>query len=112
MAKQKLRPLLVVEDDPGLQKQLRWCFEAYDVIVAGDRSTAISELRRHEPAVVTLDLGLPPNPANETEGLATLEEILQLAPHTKVIVVTGNDERENALRAISLGAYDYYQKPI
>ena len=112
MAKQKLRPLLVIEDDPGLQKQLRWCFEAYDVIVAGDRSTAISELRHHEPAVVTLDLGLPPNPANETEGLATLEEMLQLAPYTKVIVVTGNDERENALRAISLGAYDYYQKPI
>jgi two-component system NtrC family response regulator len=112
MAKQKLMPLLIIEDDPGLQKQLRWCFEGYEVIVAGDRAKAISELRRHEPSVVTLDLGLPPDPANATEGLATLEEILQLAPHTKVIVVTGNDEKENALRAISLGAYDYYQKPI
>jgi len=109
MAKQKLMPLLIVEDDPGLQKQLRWCFEGYEVIVAGDRAKAISELRRHEPSVVTLDLGLPPDPANATEGLATLEEILQLAPHTKVIVVTGNDEKESA---ISLGAYDYYQKPI
>jgi two-component system NtrC family response regulator len=112
MAKQKLMPLLIVEDDPGLQKQLKWCFEGYEVVVAGDRSKAISELRRYEPPVVTLDLGLPPDPANATEGLATLEEILQLAPHTKVIVVTGNDEKENALRAISLGAYDYYQKPI
>ena len=112
MAKQKLIPLLVVEDDPGLQKQLKWCFEGYEVIVAGDRDKAISELRRYEPPVVTLDLGLPPDPTNATEGLATLEKILQLAPHTKVIVVTGNDDRENALRAISLGAYDYYQKPI
>jgi two-component system NtrC family response regulator len=112
MAKEKLMPLLIVEDDLGLQKQLRWCFEGYEVIVAGDMNKAISELRRHEPPVVTLDLGLPPDPANATEGLATLEKILQLAPHTKVIVVTGNDDRENALRAISLGAYDYYQKPI
>jgi len=112
MAKQKLKPLLIIEDDPGLQKQLRWSFEGYEVIVAGDRDEAISELRRHEPPVVTLDLGLPPDPANAAEGLATLEKILQLAPHTKVIVVTGNDDRENALRAISLGAYDYYQKPI
>ena len=112
MAKQKLKPLLIIEDDPGLQKQLRWSFEGYEVIVAGDRDEAISELRRYEPPVVTLDLGLPPDPANAAEGLATLEKILQLAPHTKVIVVTGNDDRENALRAISLGAYDYYQKPI
>ncbi len=112
MAKEKLMPLLIVEDDPGLQKQLRWCFEGYEVIVAGDMNKAISELRRYEPPVVTLDLGLPPDPANATEGFATLEKILQLAPHTKVIVVTGNDDRENALRAISLGAYDYYQKPI
>ncbi|NOX76175.1 MAG: PEP-CTERM-box response regulator transcription factor [Gammaproteobacteria bacterium] len=112
MAKQNPRPLLIVEDDPGLQSQLRWCFDEYDVIFAGDREAAITELRRHEPPVITLDLGLPPDPTNATEGLATLEEILRLAPHTKVIVVTGNDNRENALKAISLGAYDYYQKPI
>lgn len=112
MSKQKLRPLLVVEDDPGLQKQLRWSLDGYEVIVAGDRTKAISELRRYEPAVVTLDLGLPPDPANASEGFATLEEILRLAPLTKVIVVTGNDDRKNALRAIALGAYDYYQKPI
>ena len=112
MAKQKPMPLLIIEDDPGLQKQLRWSFEGYEVIVAGDKDKAIRELRRYEPPVVTLDLGLPPDPANAAEGMATLEKILQLAPHTKVIVVTGNDDRENALRAISLGAYDYYQKPI
>lgn len=104
--------LLVIEDDPGLQKQLKWCFEAYEVVVAGDRESAINALRRYEPSVVTLDLGLPPDPANATEGLATLEAILSLSPRTKVIVVTGNDDRDNAVRAVSLGAYDFYQKPI
>ena len=106
------RKLLVVEDDPGLQKQLKWCFEDFDVEIVGDRITAINALRKHEPSVVTLDLGLPPDPANVSEGFATLDEILSLAPNTKVIVVTGNDDRENAIRAIGLGAYDFYQKPI
>jgi len=104
--------LLVVEDDIGLQKQLKWCFESYEVVVAGDREAAINALRRYEPAVVTLDLGLPPDPANASEGLATLADILALAPRTKVIVVTGNDDRDNAVKAVSLGAYDFYQKPI
>ncbi len=112
MAKQDQKTLLVIEDDPGLQNQLRWSFENYEVVIAGDREQAMAHVRRFEPSVVTLDLGLPPDPANASEGLETLQEILQLAPHTKVIVVTGNDERENALKAISLGAYDYYQKPI
>lgn len=102
----------MVEDDPGLQSQLRWSFEAYEVIIAGDKDAAISALRRYEPAVVTLDLGLPPDPSNASEGLATLQTILQLAPRTKVVVVTGNDERENAIKAVALGAYDFYQKPI
>jgi len=106
------RKLLVVEDDPGLQSQLQWCFEGYEVIVAGDRDSAIAELRRHEPAVITLDLGLPPDPANASAGLGTLQEVLKLAPRTKVIVVTGNEDRENAVRSIGLGAYDFYQKPI
>ena len=106
------RHLLVVEDDPGLQSQLKWCFEGYEVLVAGDHDAAMNHLRRHEPGVVTLDLGLPPDPANASEGLKLLEEILSLAPATKVIVVTGNDDRENALKAVSLGAYDFYQKPI
>jgi len=108
----KLRPLLVVEDDPGLQNQLRWCFEGFDVSVAGDRASALQAIETLVPAVVTLDLGLPPDPANASEGLATLEAILNKAPYTKVIVVTGNDDRENALSSIAMGAYDFYQKPI
>lgn len=106
------RSLLVVEDDPGLQSQLRWCFEDYEVLLADSRETALAQLRRFEPPIVTLDLGLPPDPANASEGLAVLQEILALAPQTKVIVVTGNDDRNNALKAIALGAYDFYQKPV
>ncbi len=111
-SKQEQKKILVVEDDPGLQSQMKWCFEAYEVVIAGDRSEAIGALRRHEPAVVLLDLGLPPDPENASEGLAALDEILALAPATKVIVVTGNDERENAVKAIAKGAYDFYQKPV
>ncbi|WP_031433178.1 PEP-CTERM-box response regulator transcription factor [Methylomarinum vadi] len=104
--------LLVVEDDTGLQKQLKWGFEDYQVVLAGTREEAITALRRYMPPVVTLDLGLPPDPANASEGLKTLEEILRLAPTTKVIVVTGNDDRENAIQSVALGAYDFYQKPV
>ena len=112
MADNALKPLLVVEDNLGLQKQLKWSFEGYQVYLAGDRASAIKLLQQHHMPVVTLDLGLPPDPANASEGLAVLKEILKLAPHTKVIVVTGNDDRQNALEAISHGAYDFYQKPI
>lgn len=112
MTKLKLKPLLVVEDDPGLQKQLKWCFKDFEVSVADDRESAIKIVKSLTPPVVTLDLGLPPDPANAAEGLAVLEEIQRLSPHSKVIVVTGNDDRENALKAIGLGAYDFYQKPI
>jgi len=111
-SKQAQKRLLVVEDDPGLQSQMRWCFDGYEVLIASEREEAINLLRRHEPAVVLLDLGLPPDPENASEGLAALEEILSLAPTTKVIVVTGNDERENAVKAIARGAYDFYQKPV
>lgn len=104
--------LLVVEDDPGLQKQMRWSFDGFDVVIAGDRESALAQMRRHEPPVVTLDLGLPPDADHASEGLATLEQILALAPDTKVIVVTGNQDRTNAVKAIGLGAYDFYQKPF
>ena len=107
-----MEKILVVEDDLGIQKQLKWSFTGYEVIFADDRQSAIAQLRRFEPRVITLDLGLPPDPANASEGLATLEEIMALAPQTKVIVVTGNNDKENALKAINLGAYDFYQKPI
>jgi two-component system, NtrC family, response regulator len=104
--------LLIVEDDPGLQKQLKWSFDGYEVLVASDREAAIAMVRRHEPAVATVDLGLPPDPDGASEGLATLEAILSLAPDTKIIMVTGNQDRANAVKAIGLGAYDFYQKPV
>ena len=104
--------LLVVEDDPGLQSQLKWSFEDFDVEVAEDRETALAHLRRFEPPVVTLDLGLPPDPGGVSEGFSLLEEMLALAPDTKVIVVTGHNDRTNAMRAIAMGAYDFYEKPI
>ena len=110
--KTQLPKLLIVEDDPGLQSQLRWCFSQYEVLQATTRTEAIAALRKHEPPVVLQDLGLPPDAEGVREGLETLREIVALAPHTKVIVVTGNDDRENALRAVAMGAYDFYQKPI
>ena len=102
----------MVEDDPGLQKQLKWCFDDYEVLVAEDRGTALAELRRHEPDVVLQDLGLPPDPEGVTEGFETLNEILALKPDTKVIVVTGNADTENAVQAVGLGAWDFYSKPL
>jgi two-component system NtrC family response regulator len=104
--------LLVVEDDAGLQRQLRWSYENYDVLVAGDRAAAIEALRAHQPKVVTLDLGLPPDPDGTSEGFATLRDILALQPQTKVIIASGHGARESALRAIAMGAYDFYQKPV
>lgn len=104
--------LLIVEDDVGLQRQLKWCFSDYNVVIAANREETIAALRKHKPAVVTLDLGLPPDPANVSEGFAALNEIISISPETKVIVITGNDDVANAIKAVSLGAYDFYQKPI
>lgn len=106
------KKLLIVEDDPGLQSQMRWCFDDIEVHVADDRESALSHLRRIEPQVVTLDLGLPPDPGGASEGFALLDEILRLAPNTKIIVVTGRDEKENAVKAVGNGACDFYQKPL
>ena len=104
--------LLIIEDDEGLQRQLRWAYDDYDVVVASDRTTAIDLLRAEEPAVVTLDLGLPPDPDGVSEGFATLAEIVALKPDTKIIVASGHGARESAMRAIASGAYDFYQKPV
>ena len=104
--------LMIVEDDEGLQRQLKWAYEGYRVVQATTREQAIELLRLHEPAVVTLDLGLPPDPDGTSEGFATLSEILALKPDTKVIVASGHGARESALRAIALGAYDFYRKPV
>ncbi|MCC6196834.1 MAG: PEP-CTERM-box response regulator transcription factor [Burkholderiales bacterium] len=106
------RPLLIVEDDPALQKQMQWAFDKYETVVAADRESAIAQVRRFEPDVVTMDLGLPPKPDDPTEGLALLEEIQSLAPDTKVIVLTGQADRAHALRAVALGAYDFCTKPF
>ncbi len=108
----KPRALLIVEDDPALQKQIRWSFDQYDAIVADDRETALAQMRRHTPAVVTMDLGLPPDADSVSEGFKLLEQILALEPDTKVIVLTGQNDQENALRAIALGAYDFFTKPF
>ena len=107
-----MEKLLIIDDDKGIQKQLKWSLSDYDAVLASDRESAIAAVRRFEPKVVTLDLGLPPDEANASEGLAALQEILTIAPHTKVIVITGNDDRTNALKAIAAGAYDFYQKPV
>ncbi|NDP41161.1 MAG: PEP-CTERM-box response regulator transcription factor [Aromatoleum sp.] len=103
---------MIVEDDPALQKQMRWAFDKYETVVAADRESAIVQLRRHEPAVVTMDLGLPPHPDDPTEGLRLLDEIHALAPDTKVIVLTGQNDPANALKAIGLGAHDFCTKPF
>ncbi len=107
-----LRALLIVEDDPALQKQIQWAFDSYETLPAADREEALAQLRRHAPPVVTMDLGLPPEPDSPTEGFALLEQILSIAPDTKVVVLTGQNDRHNALRAVALGAYDFFAKPF
>jgi two-component system, NtrC family, response regulator len=104
--------LLIVEDDIGLQKQLKWSYEEFDVICASNRDEAMTLLRSEEPDVVTLDLGLPPDPDGVSEGFKALDEMLKLKPDTKVIVASGHGAKESALRAIAAGAWDFYQKPV
>ncbi len=104
--------LLIVEDDPGLQAQLKWAYDDFEVTIVGDRESALAALRAEEPSVVTLDLGLPPDPDGTSEGFAVLDAIMALKPDTKVIVASGHGARESALGAIERGAYDFYQKPV
>ncbi len=104
--------LLIVEDDEGLQAQLRWAYDNYEVVIAGNRDQALAALRSEEPAVVTLDLGLPPDPDGTSEGFAVLDAIMAMKPDTKVVVASGHGARESALQAIDRGAYDFYQKPV
>lgn len=104
--------LLIIEDDLGIQKQLRWAIEDFETHCVDNRNDAVAFVKTNKPAVVTLDLGLPPDPDGASEGLATLEEILAIAPLTKVIMVTGNHDRDNAILSIHKGAFDFYQKPL
>ncbi|MTJ83692.1 MAG: PEP-CTERM-box response regulator transcription factor [Telmatospirillum sp.] len=106
------RKILIVEDDSGLRTQMKWALADYQVLVAEDRPAALALFDKERPPVVILDLGLPPDPNGASEGLATLEELLQRDHTTKVIVASGNEERTNALRAVGLGAYDFYPKPV
>ena len=110
--KSKPTRVLVVEDDPGLQRQLKWALDTCEVECASTRAEALAAVRRFEPAIVLQDLGLPPDPDGVEEGFATISELLSVAPSTKIIVVTGREGREHALRAIALGAYDFCQKPV
>jgi two-component system NtrC family response regulator len=108
-----MEKLLIIEDDKDIVTQLKWGLSKdYYVLTAVDRETAINLIRKEKPNVVTLDLALPPVPDSTKEGFLCLRDILEETPHTKVIVITGNDDRETALKAVSLGAYDFYQKPI
>ncbi len=112
MANARTQKLLIVEDDAELRAQLKWSFEGLEVYFAENRQQAIAMIRQHEPQVVLQDLGLPPDAEGTTEGFATLTQILELAPSTKVIVVTGNHDRDRAVKAVSIGAYDFYEKPV
>jgi two-component system NtrC family response regulator len=112
MAELKRPKLLIVEDDAGLQRQLAWTFENFEVFKAGDRAAAENVLKREKPSVILLDLGLPPDADGPSEGLATLQAALRTSPDSKVIMMSGQTEREFALKAVALGAYDFYQKPI
>ena len=105
-------PLLIVEDDLALQKQIKWSLDRFDSVTASDRESALVQFRRHQPAVVTMDLGLPPDPDSVSEGFRLLEQLLALDPNVKVIVLTGQNDQSNALRAIALGAYDFFAKPF
>jgi two-component system, NtrC family, response regulator len=112
MSAEKGVQLLIVEDDPALQKQIKWSLDQFESVTADDRESALVQLRRHAPAVVTMDLGLPPNADDSTEGFLLLEQIVSLAPGTKVVVLTGQNGQANALRAVELGAYDFLAKPF
>ena len=105
-------PLLIVEDDLALQKQIKWSLDRFDSVTASDRESALVQFRRHQPAVVTMDLGLPPDPDSVSEGFRLLEQLLALDGNVKVIVLTGQNDQANALRAIGLGAYDFFAKPF
>jgi two-component system, NtrC family, response regulator len=112
MSQNNSSPLLIVEDDLALQKQIKWSLDKFESVVASDGETALLQFRRHQPSVVTMDLGLPPDPDSVSEGFKLLGQMLDLDPNVKVIVLTGQNDQANALRAIALGAYDFMAKPF
>ncbi|GAK57422.1 two component, sigma54 specific, transcriptional regulator, Fis family [Candidatus Vecturithrix granuli] len=113
MSEEARKSILIVEDDENIRKQMKWALaKEYDVLMAGDRATALQLCQKHSPGVMTLDLGLPPDPNGSSEGLQTLQEVLQHNPKTKIIIITGNQERANARKAVESGAYDFQNKPV
>lgn len=113
MENNKKPKLLLVEDDEEIRTQMRWALSAdYETVLVGDRASAVSAFRSHRPAVVLLDLGLPPEPASPAEGLATLAELRALDSDAKIVIVSGQGEKGNALQAIGAGAYDFFTKPV
>ena len=106
------RKLLIVDDDPGIRNQLKWGVEGFDIVTAENRESALQQLSRHHPAVVTLDLGMPPDADGSQEGFATLKQILSEAPGTKVIIVSASEDPDNAQKAVDSGAFEYFPKPV
>ena len=113
MAAEKKPTVLIVDYDEDVRGQMKWALlDEYDVVVAGDRQDAVAKVRSKNCGIVCLDLGLPPHPAEVVEGFRALEEIVTVAPLAKVVVITGQGEREYALQAVGKGAYDFFSKPI
>ena len=112
MSADKTRPLLIVEDDLALQKQIKWSLDRFDSITANDRESALLQVRKSQPAVITMDLGLPPDADSVSEGFKLLEQVMAIDPDVKVIVLTGQNDQTNALRAVAMGAYDFFAKPF
>ncbi len=108
----KTRPLLIVEDDLALQKQIKWSLDRFESVTANDRESALLQMRKSLPAVITMDLGLPPDADSVSEGFKLLEQVMAFDPDIKVIVLTGQNDQANALRAVAMGAYDFFAKPF
>lgn len=108
----RIPKLLIVDDDPGILQQLKWGLEGYDVITANSRASAIKKMIEHKPNLVTLDLGLPPDADGTTEGFETLKQILDNAPDTRVVIVSGSEEEDGEVKVKHIGAYEYCTKPV
>jgi len=105
--------ILIIDDDDEVRTQMKWALaQQYNVLMAEDRQSALKQLKEHRPAVVTLDLGLPPSPGDTREGFAALADLLHSDPSLKVIVITGQGEKSNGVQAIAQGAYDFFSKPV
>ncbi len=104
--------VLVLDDDEGLRTQYRWLLSQFNVLTAETRPEAVTIFERERPALAIVDLGLPPDPDGASEGLAALTELHRIDPEAKFLVVTGNENREYALKAVGAGAYDFFEKPV